>query len=257
MITLSSALAIQLIRLGPNQQFGIGARSQALQFVASDPLPDASAGYVLQTTGSGYSYAYSLFLGTWPKQESRIYPAAFAIVNTEAVKVRILKVNFLGLTTDQSHCIFAYLHRDPKKVSNVSASATMGIPATARETLYSGAVSSMTYFNGTNGPEDHSTDGWVLAAGFGYGGGDPPTELNYSVNLGTTRDAGSFDTTRNVWVRDSAETNTNGVASSLTADPSTTASNFVWVDVTVDTRKSTCRQATFSVGSIEIHARSE
>ena len=221
-LAFTSLQATQYANISSQYTFSIDTQYSSIQLMASDKS-GMSSGYLLENDNG----VYKIDLGKWAKGASKVYTAAFAIVNTE--KNVYLRITEIEVTGGGEHLTIAlHKHRD------LHASGILNVES-ENEGDY------MIYYSGgTSIP--HSDDGFVLYKGNGY----QSDYLRYTRDSVTWRSA-TYDSELNVWV-----VNENLVDADTLTNDADTLSNFVWVEVCLSNLD---KSGDYS-GSIIIHAKS-
>ena len=212
-VAATAVIATQYATVQVTAKVTIDHQYSAIQFMAGDGSP-AGTGKVLQWDDTNKIYV--LEFGAWMPGATKLFTATFAIVNTEAAKLEITGISVSG----DAILGEIWLHQHMSKLSNTNIS---GVPAEEDHNNYVNRCeandNTVQYYDGS--AAQHVV-GWVLAAGHGY----PSNALEYT-NDGTSWTQAPYDGTAKIWSYNSALTDATG----LTCSGTTTAANFVWVEI--------------------------
>lgn len=225
----TAVVATQYAKMATDYKFKVDSRKGNIQLVAEDGRPVGS-GFLLTNDTTGWYY---LELGTWVKGTNKTYTAAFAIVNLEAVALYITRMEVSGTG---SAAINVFLH-DNMSTPSLTLATRTGI---AREswgtdnlpdTCDSSSMAAVRYIN--NGTSvDHGKASPSLPFILAAAGGSDGYSVDYTVltyHTGATLYTAAWNAANNVW-KNSATA--QAIPGCTTA---TTFSNFVWVEVTLNT----------------------
>ena len=177
-----------------------------IRFIGSD---NTSGGRVLRVDGSNGSLAFlKLVFGNWSAGSTKIYSAAFGIVNEEDV---LLKIKYINVSSPNATCVRIWLH------GNRSANAAVNDSDRTAVEMYNNG----TLVNATN------TTAWTLAPG----DGNSSTMCSNITNRTQFTIVTPWDNTSHVRY---SVNNTEAYGVGMFNRTATNASDYVWVQVAIE-----------------------